>query len=379
MQGEQTTQEPMLSKKGGITWPRFVLFNTLAWIGLAILTVATSTRATQEGISVSLFLSDLPRFLAGYFPYMLVSPIIYGSIYRRLVAQASKLVLARGVIADFLLFLVIHLPVLAFFWGYRPGDPEKSMLDYLALNSPYFFLVDSITFFAAYGIYYALAFARLSKQRSEQANALNLANQELELALKSSQLQLLRSQFEPHFLFNALNSISALVRLDKQDDAQQAIQQMSDLLRYSLKHAETESVPLSSELEFVRDYMALQKLRHGNKITFTQEHHLERTDHQVPPCLLQPVLENCVKHGLEAGADHVTIEMEFSEEGEDLLIRVRNTVPVESMDTLPPGLSLGLEALKKRLVNSFGEEASLETSGSPGSFLLTIRLPQGPE
>lgn len=360
-----------------IAWPRFVFFNTLAWIGLAALTVATSARAMEDGISLTLYMELLPRFVGGYLPYMLVTPLLYRAIYRRLAQQSGRKVLIRGLVFDLVLFLVVFVPAVAIFWGYRPGESAELFYRHLAQINAYYWLVDGITFSAAYGIYYALAFARISRRRSEQTAGLKQANQELALALKSSQLQLLRSQFEPHFLFNALNSISALVRLEEKDEAQQAIQQISDLLRYSLQHTESDLVPLTSELEFARDYMGLQRLRHRDKINFELNHNLARNDHQVPPCLLQPVLENSVKHGLEAGADHVDIDLRLEEDEQDLVISVRNTVPSGTVETLPHSLSIGLDALKRRLVTRFGQAARLDTCASGESFLLTMRIPQG--
>jgi LytS/YehU family sensor histidine kinase len=207
----------------------------------------------------------------------------------------------------------------------------------------------------------------LAWQRS-QTDMLNLR-----LALEQQRMLALRAQFEPHFLFNALNAISALVRDGDRSLALGGIGRLSDLLRYALSASVRNVVTVASELQFVRDYLDLQRLRYGDRLQVridgetTLLHEVE-----CPPLLLQPLIENALRHDLDCHAGPSDIRMDFVQDGEVLAIRVTN--PASAHASPNPGAGLGLANTRERL-KLMHPAASLSTSLQEGRFVAEVRLP----
>jgi two-component system sensor histidine kinase AlgZ len=191
----------------------------------------------------------------------------------------------------------------------------------------------------------------LAWQRS-QNDMLNLR-----LALEQQRLLALRAQLEPHFLFNALNAISALVR-----DGDKP-------LALNAQHTAT----LAAELQFVRDYIDLQRLRYGARLRVT----IEGDDallHEVecPPLLLQPLIENALRHDLDCHHGASDIQLRFERIGQQLSISVTN--PVGRQGSPNPGAGLGLANTRERL-RLMHPAASLQTSVQARRFVAVILLP----
>jgi LytS/YehU family sensor histidine kinase len=207
----------------------------------------------------------------------------------------------------------------------------------------------------------------LAWQRS-QTDMLNLR-----LALEQQRMLALRAQFEPHFLFNALNAISALVRDGDRTLALGGIGRLSDLLRYALSASVRNTVTVAAELQFVRDYLDLQRLRYGERLQV----HIEGEGsllHEVecPPLLLQPLIENALRHDLDCREGPSDIRLDFAQDGEILAIRVTN--PVSTQASPNPGAGLGLANTRERL-KLMHPTASLSTGLQDGRFVAAVRLP----
>jgi hypothetical protein len=207
----------------------------------------------------------------------------------------------------------------------------------------------------------------LAWQRS-QTDMLNL-----KLALEQQRMLALRAQFEPHFLFNALNAISALVREGDRSLALGGIGRLSDLLRYALSASSRNDVTVAAELQFVRDYLDLQRLRYGDRLQ-VQIDGEGRLLHEVtcPPLLLQPLIENALRHDLDCHEGPSDIDLRFVPDGEVLAIRVTN--PVSAHASPNPGAGLGLANTRERL-KLMHPTASLATSLQDGRFVAEVRLP----
>jgi two-component system sensor histidine kinase AlgZ len=183
----------------------------------------------------------------------------------------------------------------------------------------------------------------------------------------------LRAQFEPHFLFNALNAISALVRDGDRTLALGGIGRLSDLLRYALSASVRNTVTVAAELQFVRDYLDLQRLRYGDRLRV----HIDGEGsllHEVecPPLLLQPLIENALRHDLDCREGPSDIRLGFAQDGEVLAIRVTN--PASAQASPNPGAGLGLANTRERL-KLMHPTASLLTSLQDGRFVAEVRLP----
>lgn len=216
--------------------------------------------------------------------------------------------------------------------------------------------------------YWRQARARELAWQRAQNDMLNLR-----LALEEQRTLALRAQLEPHFLFNALNAISALVRDGDKALALGGIGRLSELLRYALSASARTTTTVAAELDFVRDYLALQRLRYGERLCV----HIEGAGdllHEVacPPLLLQPLLENALRHDLDCRAGPSDIRLCFSEEGETLAIRVTN--PAGAGLSPNPGAGLGLANTRERL-RLLHPGAQLHAGLEGGRFVAEVRLP----
>jgi two-component system sensor histidine kinase AlgZ len=214
---------------------------------------------------------------------------------------------------------------------------------------------------------------REARARSEAFTKAQAENLNLHLALEQQRMLALRAQLEPHFIFNALNAISALVRAGDKADALAGIGRLSDLLRYALSATQREQVTIGEELGFVRDYLALQRLRYGERLNIR----IDGDDEDVrrgecPPLLLQPLIENALRHDLDCHDGTGDIRLSFQRRADELLIRVMN--PVSEWTSPNPGTGLGLSNTRERLA-LLDARASLRTERQDGSFTAEISLP----
>lgn len=226
--------------------------------------------------------------------------------------------------------------------------------------------------------------AILAVHYSRQARERELAWQrtrtdllDLRLALEEQRMLALRAQLEPHFLFNALNAISALVRGGDTALALGGIGRLSELLRYALAASTRSSSTVAEELAFVRGYLDLQRLRYGERLQVRIEGDGPTLhDAACPPLLLQPLIENALRHDLDCRAGPGDIRLTFARMGSDLAIRVTN--PAGPGTPANPGAGLGLANTRERL-RLMHPGASLQAGLQGERFVAEVRLPLGEE
>ena len=195
------------------------------------------------------------------------------------------------------------------------------------------------------------------------------------------QLRLLESQLEPHMLFNTLANLRVLIALDA-PRAQLMLDRLISYLRGTLTASRASQHPLAQEFARLADYLALMKIRMGERLQ--EEFSLPPTLAQlpVPPLLLQPLVENAIKHGLEPDVDGGVLQVSATLDGTDLVLQVRNSgaglgTPTT---TTEPGTGFGLQQVRERLATLYGGAASLVLSAATdaqGGTLATVRLPLG--
>jgi signal transduction histidine kinase len=182
--------------------------------------------------------------------------------------------------------------------------------------------------------------------RTEKANAL----------AQTAQLQMLRYQLNPHFLFNAMNSIRALIDEDEAK-ARELITELSEFLRYSLDSKDYADVPLKTEIEAIRHYFAIQKKRYEDKLAVTYDIEPQAAEYPVLSFLIHPLVENAVKYGMRTSTLPLKIELKATVNTGALLIEVSNTgrwVKTDDQERLPgAGTGTGLENVRSRLENAF--------------------------
>ncbi len=199
---------------------------------------------------------------------------------------------------------------------------------------------------------------------------------ELQNLLKDSELRMLKSQINPHFIFNSLNSISALT-ISKSESAREMVIKLSDFLRYSLGKDSVEMNTLEQEIQNVSLYLDIEKVRFGSKLNFQKTVDDNCLKVKVPNLILQPLFENAIKYGVYESIDQVTIELKCEEEEGLLKILITNNFDKEAMPV--KGEGIGLDNVRKRLSLVFGRNDLLEVSKSDDLFSVTMIIPVNQE
>ncbi len=195
-----------------------------------------------------------------------------------------------------------------------------------------------------------------------------------ELAV-SAQLAALRAQVNPHFLFNSLNSIAQLIATDPQK-AEACVERLGDIYRYLLQRAHADFVPLAEELSVAESYLEIERARFGDALTVEEHIDVRARDLLLPSLILQPLVENAVKHGIsrKVGGGRVTIEAHVS--GGDLRLAVRDTgVGLRDGATIFEH-GVGLRNVRDRLLRLYGDDYAPEVTSRPGGgTTVTLRIP----
>ncbi len=217
-------------------------------------------------------------------------------------------------------------------------------------------------------IAHAVHFYRHSQERERRTL-------ELTASLAQSRLEALKMQLQPHFLFNTLNAIAALVHRDA-EAADEMLSALSDLLRLTLESAGHQELPLSRELEFVERYLAIEHVRFGDRLCYELQIAEETRDALVPALLLQPLVENAVRHGLEPRPGPGLLTICSAREGGKLRLNVADNGQGLS-EVRPVREGIGLSNTRARLHELYGSAATLEIRNSDG-LRVEITLPFHP-
>lgn len=205
----------------------------------------------------------------------------------------------------------------------------------------------------------------LSEKRAKEAR--------LESLIKETELKMLRSQINPHFLFNSLNSISSLTITDP-EKAREMVVKLSEFMRYALSRKNEQPVELRSELENLHLYLDVEKVRFGDKLTIEEIIENGCLDFKIPVMILQPLYENAVKYGVYESTETVKILTQVKSIDNYIEITISN-----NYDPSPPsrgGTGTGLQNVKRRLELFYGNKASIRTTKENGIFVVTIYLPK---
>lgn len=206
--------------------------------------------------------------------------------------------------------------------------------------------------------------AALNARFQQQADASEL--------LKEAELFKLRQQLQPHFLYNSLNSISALIMIAP-NRAQEMVGKLSDFLRSSVKRESDDMIPLADELTYIRSYLAIESVRFGDRlqVNFEQD---DADNVTLPPFLLQPLLENAIKFGLYGNTGNVQIGMKISMDGGMLRLCITN--PYDADMQPPRGTGFGLKGIRRRLYLLYARNDLLETTKDDNLFTTVLKIPQ---
>jgi len=258
-------------------------------------------------------------------------------------------------------FYWLATPYVLRWFGSNPAGPFIESFGKL-------FRINALTYFLILGFWVLVDYRRRLRERERAAAA-------LELRLAEAQLQALRAQVHPHFLFNALHAVSSLVHTNP-DEADRMIGELSELLRASLQGSDRQEVPFGDELRTLQHYVAIMTVRFKDRLRIHVSAPPETFDTLVPGFVLQPLVENAIKHGVGPREEGGTIDVDARRERDRLVVRVRDTGEgfADATAALPEGH--GLAAIRDRLRLLYGASAALEVANAPsGGAIVTLTVP----
>jgi hypothetical protein len=373
-------------------WLRALAVNFASWAVLCALAgITTYGDAQQHGDTRSYWQMSL-GWWRGYAVMMVQSYALY-MVCRR---YPALLATPRRMAASYLAYVVLGWPAAMLGLGaWRTVKLQHALTfdnawGYVVSMYKFEWFVGFVLLTMAFG---AVAAVLLWRQRRQQDRELAQAR----LSLERQRLAALRGQLEPHFMFNTLSAISALVRMGDKPLALDGLARLGDLLQYALTTSEQDWITLEQELQFVHDYLDLQRLRFGPRLRVRIDG-VQALDGgmECPPMLLQPLVENALRHDLECHDGDSDIVVTFALDGPRLLVRVGNPAPWPAQHAMgqgagpgvsgqpagqPPrapgaGLGIGLRGTRARLRLAYGDAASLETRHADGRFVAELRLPR---
>lgn len=254
-------------------------------------------------------------------------------------------------------------------WVFTVQNRGSGMVGLQLLLGAYYLTITLL--FAWSALYYAINFYLTVEEQADQL-------QHLESQASSAQLAMLRYQLNPHFLFNTLNSISTLVLLKQTDRANAMLSRLSSFLRYTLINEPTAMVPLHQEVETLKLYLEIEKMRFEDRLRPRFDIDPRVEDARLPSLLLQPLVENAIKYAVTPKEEGADISIVAQPAGNDVRIIVSDTGPGLNQEPARPNHStgVGLVNIRDRLSQAFGERHHFETRSTPGGgFVVTIELP----
>ncbi|MEO0346329.1 MAG: histidine kinase [Pseudomonadota bacterium] len=362
---------------------RTVLFVTVMWVSVGLIhALSRYVDIVKYDLPVPFTPVDVGYYLLSYAAWIVVTVVLLR------VMQSRRFTFSFWRLAAFFVGgLLLWLPIyFAYDYGVSvavAGGGWAEWIDTLAATS------GSVVFF--YAVVYALTFALCggvvlaARTRQAQQENLALEQQRTEAALELAEqhMQLMQSQLAPHFLFNCLSSMSYLARQSEKDTLVDAISTLGSLLRFTVENASRAQITVGEELQFVRDYLALQDLRFGDRFVCVIDADPAAAQEHCPPFTLQPLLENVFRHVVERippGDDQITqgvgVHVTIERHATDVAMSVCNSnTPGVTTDTPSPGHGTGINNLKSRLAHTYGDAYALETRVSAETYCVVLTFP----
>ncbi len=347
--------------------PPVWLLVSLAWAGPAVLAAWAAYLQGRLGNWQPATWRSLLWEGGDWFLYALLTPAVFW--------LGERLPLARGKLPG---RIAIHTVAGILLCGAWAGagtllrwfvlDPNRaptlgSLTQWFLISLPFGVAV----YFAVLGVQHATAWFVAARERELQAARLSAQ-------LSEARLGALRMQLQPHFLLNSLNAITVIVRDRDHSTAVRMLEQLGDMLRRVMRADRPQEVPLAEELEFTRQYLSIEEMRFPDRLhpVFVVPETL--TTALVPEFLLQPLVENAVRHGLARHSTATLLRVEARRDGDMLVLSVVDDGP--GPDQGPTVDGVGLSATRERLATLYGAAASLElTRTAEGGAVATVRIP----
>lgn len=313
--------------------------------------------------------------------WLILTPLIllfakkYRIEWNRLLSTTTAHLLFFAVVSVCQYFSFMYIT----FFLFRAPTPEGALLDVLdRLPWLYSGIFRNIyKYWAIVGTYYAIDYSLKYRERERESTELKLRASQLEAQLAQAQLAALKMQLQPHFLFNTLNTISVLMREDV-DKANRMLLRLSELLRIALEKMEVHEIPLEQEIAFLKRYLEIEEMRFEDRLHVKIEVQPEVVDALVPNLVLQPLVENAIRHGITKSASAGRIEVKAARGNGKLILEVFDDGPgikdLESNKFKSNGI--GLANTQRRLEQLYGDDFSFELRGvETGGTLVRVVIP----
>jgi two-component system LytT family sensor kinase len=327
------------------------IYHSLFWLMLLCLLMLLEERQQDFGFLLS---NELINLLF----YMI---IVYFNLYYLVpnYLNRKKFLTYIGLL---MLATIIITPIKVIIFYFKFSAIPSSQY-HLIMNQHWYFL---LTFFIAGSSTIFKIITDWARQLSEK--------QDLENQTMQSELRFLKSQINPHFLFNTLNNLYALT-LKKSDAAPDIVIKLSDIMRYMLYECNEKQVPLIKEVNYIQNYLDLERLRQGKNVEIKFEHRGHVSTQKIAPLMFIPFLENSFKHGLNNNITKGFVNIELSSQPDEVVFFIENSKP----DTPPPpdhrrSGGIGLVNVKRRLDLLYPDKYELIIDDNPRTYAVTLKL-----
>ena len=315
-------------------------------------------------------LTPVAFWLAWRFHFQDGRPVRFGLVHfpAALILSAIQILIAGG---------IYWYATRIYFWTYYPGSFQQSIPDFYSQWAQTYLIVDVIVYWAIVGAYHVLDYHRRFRERELDAARLETQTAQLEARVTEARLAALRMELNPHFLFNTLNAISALVRRGEQKVAVTMLARLGDLLRVTLERGGEQEIPLEKELEYLARYLEIERVRFHDRLRIENAVADDAAHALVPTFLLQPLVENAVRHGISRSTEGGLIRVTADRAPDDRLVLtvVDTGVGFQTRDGVVRE-GVGMKNTRARLDQLYGTRASLAWENMPeGGARVTVTMP----
>ena len=345
---------------------------TLLWLAIGIIDACQTVFPMRAQGMHHAWLALFLMLVLSWLPWAIATPAVMRLTWHYPLFRVPT---KRGVLLHagaFVLISVLSAAWYALFeYGLNPWGlaiPTDSYLTLLLLKLSYGILTSLV----AYGLLVVIAEILASRDRLNHAIT---EAAELRASLSEARLASLRQQMDPHFIFNALNSVCGLVRNDQNKRAVQMLLSLSEYLRSAAERSHTPIVTLDEEVHYLKKYLDIQEYRFGPRLQASVEVHPDLLSLRVPSLLLQPLAENAVKHGIASRANGGSIRVTAARDAASLHLVVRNTAAGAENVEPRESLGIGLENLRARLRLLYGDTHELTLRRSDEDVEVRITIP----
>lgn len=335
---------------------RLAVVYTVFWLAVVVISALISVDTGVVQSKVAIVQSVVFVALFGIIGVSVWFVIRYSTIEDNSIA---RIIIAHIIAATILIFIWMYVG-LVIVKILMPGASIRLLSITNGLSNGYLFYAFNVVFF--YAVNYYNAYDEKSKNEAR-----------LKELVKEAELHALKSQINPHFLFNSLNSISSLT-MTNPERAQEMVINLSQLMRYSLKHDQNEKVSLKQEIENNKLYLSIEKVRFGRKLNPVFDIEERCLEAEIPNMILQPLYENAIKYGVYEAIDPVDILINCR--GIDGLLEIKISNTYDKNVVGKKGEGIGLRNIRNRLQVIYGNPYLLKTEDKGDKFIVTLTIPQ---